>query len=904
MRLPEDTAFEVKSVEQEKLTPEEFVQSLYRILLDREPDREGFTSHVKLLKKTRDKSQIVNSFLKSKEYKEKHVTPVPELPPFDVETVLEASRRHFRDIDFIYKLRNVKNLAERKKREVRTIAIYYHRLHDGGTERVTAWQITAWVRMGYNVVLLADEPRNPNDYPYPAEVERIVIPAKLMWGDHGEYFERGRALAGALKQCNPDLFITNLTHEICTIWDVLVAKSLNIPAIIGWHNVFDASFHDGSYLDLARLRLYGYHYADLIYVLSDMDRLWYSVHGISARVIRNAPTFDTLPETPSTVEGKTIVWVARAERHQKRLDHAIQMLPLVLREHPDAELLIVGGGPDLDWGREIAKVLGVASRVRFAGYATDVQPYLRSGAVHLMTSQFEGYPLALEEAWSFGLPTVMYEMPYLEMVKPGKGFIPVPQADLVALAAAVSKLLGDETLRKKMGADARAASEELRRYSVEGAWRQVFEDVATADELGEQADASVNSYHYTILVKHLSEKLFPVPKPSLQAPISGNPRHYFDRWLESVELKSAPARYGSGARPLAPLKTIDLTQIPLGDNLMLWTGLYTLLDHDLPVAEFGCRLHTHQPLVKLGRALFGRFGIEVVAGRPQDIKRPYYTPHPPKTMKEAWRAYFGTDWYMDWVEATDRQKIIPRPHVKDRLWDLLRISISERVIYKRRGWKSATPGYNGYRVWWPLALRLGVKPVVFYSMMCQSLQSIRKITADYVDALTASSDTPVFTGCAAFPTGNSYQTIDADSYEQIMSNVGEDKFTCFIQEDSPWRDTYIARGIRPTHLASVEDTFKVIRNAKTVFTCCSFTSHVAQLLRDDFVLAMFKDFPANNVHPGARPALVTSIPACAPCNYLPRENFKQCPAGYDHCCALDDIQYRRRIASELKLRCG
>jgi glycosyltransferase involved in cell wall biosynthesis len=910
-----------------KVTAEEFVHSLYRILLNRNPDTTGFIANVRHLKKTKDMLKTVKSFIDSDEYKQKHVSAVvnsysrgqransgansaaladlddtSEKPTFDVKMVLEASRHHFRDFEFIYELRNVPNLVERKKRKVRTIAIYYHRLHDGGTERVTAWQINAWTRMGYKVVLLADEGRHGNDYSHPKNIERIVIPSKMMWGDQGEYFPRGEALAKALQQCKPDLFVTNLTHELCTVWDVLVAKSLDIPVVIGWHNVFDSSFHDGTHLDLARVRLYGYRYADLIHVLNDTDRLWYTLHGAASRVIRNAPTFDKLPDTLSTLDNKTIVWVARVERHQKRVDHAIQMLPYVLREHPDAKLVIVGGGPDLEWARDLAKVLGISSRVRFTGYSTDVRSYFQSASVHIATSEFEGYMLVLEEAWAFGVPTVMYELPYLEPLKPGKGFVAVPQGDVAALAAAVSKLLSDNDLRKRMGADARAACEESRNYSVEDKWRQLFDDIAVKDNLGEQFQGGVNSSEYSTVIRHLSEKMFPVPKPPLHAPPTKRDKHWFDNWLSSVELRLPSKRRGLGSSRFVPLKTIDLTHIPFGDNIMLWTGLFTLLDHGLPVVEVGCKLHTHDPIAKVCRALFDRFGIETVVGSPREIQRPYYTPHPPKTLKESWRAYFGSDWYMDWVESTDRQKTIPRANESNRFWELVRLSVSERVIYKRKDWKSATPGYNGYRVWWPIAMRLGVKPVVFYSMMCQSLQSIRQIMGDYVDELIAESQTPVFSDCAAFPVGNAYQTIDAASYESIMRDVGPNIFTCFVQEDSAWRPSYSARGIKTTNMRSVEETFKVIRNAKAVFTCCSFTSHVAQLLRDDFVLAMFKDFPTNTVHPGARPTLVTSIPACAPCNYLPRENHPQCPAGYDHCCALDDPTYRKRIAAELKLR--
>ena len=47
-----------------------------------------------------------------------------------------------------------------------------------------------------------------------------------------------------------------------------------------------------------------------------------------------------------------------------------------------------------------------------------------------MTSQYEGFSLALLESRSFGVPCVSYEMPYLEMHRDGRGLIRVPQGDL------------------------------------------------------------------------------------------------------------------------------------------------------------------------------------------------------------------------------------------------------------------------------------------------------------------------------------------------------------------------------------------------------------------------------------------------------------------------------------------
>ena len=77
-----------------------------------------------------------------------------------------------------------------------------------------------------------------------------------------------------------------------------------------------------------------------------------------------------------------------------------------------------------------------------------------------------------------------------------------------------------------------------------------------------------------------------------------------------------------------------------------------------------------------------------------------------------------------------------------------------------------------------------------------------------------------------------------------------------------------------------------IKYARRLLTTDSFTSHVAQLLRDDFVLVLNRDLREGVVHPGADPVVVGNHAACAPCNYQERHEFKCCVAGYQYCIAL------------------
>lgn len=69
-------------------------------------------------------------------------------------------------------------------------------------------------------------------------------------------------------------------------------------------------------------------------------------------------------------------------------------------------LLFVGAGENESMLRQLANELGIAERVRFLGYRTDVASILPGADVLLMSSWFEGMPLALIEAMLAKVPIV------------------------------------------------------------------------------------------------------------------------------------------------------------------------------------------------------------------------------------------------------------------------------------------------------------------------------------------------------------------------------------------------------------------------------------------------------------------------------------------------------------------
>ena len=72
---------------------------------------------------------------------------------------------------------------------------------------------------------------------------------------------------------------------------------------------------------------------------------------------------------------------------------------------------------------------------------------------------------------------VCYELPYLELLRDGRGYINVAQNDAARAAAAIVEILTDDQLRARLSKDARESIEPFLNYNFADAWKQVFDDV-------------------------------------------------------------------------------------------------------------------------------------------------------------------------------------------------------------------------------------------------------------------------------------------------------------------------------------------------------------------------------------------------------------------------------------------
>ncbi len=130
-------------------------------------------------------------------------------------------------------------------------------------------------------------------------------------------------------------------------------------------------------------------------------------------------------------------------------------------QRPSSRLLLLGGGDATAW-QQLARQLGCADSIEFAGYQTYLSPFFEKSCCLLLPSRKEGISNALLEAQSWGVPAIVSDIPgNRAVVEHRKNGLIVPVGDSKALAEAILHLHDSPLLRQEYGKAARKRIEAI-----------------------------------------------------------------------------------------------------------------------------------------------------------------------------------------------------------------------------------------------------------------------------------------------------------------------------------------------------------------------------------------------------------------------------------------------------------
>lgn len=305
------------------------------------------------------------------------------------------------------------------------------------------------VSRGHQVdIVLARSPQ-PNSYdPGPG--------INVIWLRKDSILKLIPSLARLLRVKRYDAMFTGMpTSNIA----LLVARTLSLsrtPIVISERsNPFLEAKNSRTWRYRAAFRLQRYIYPladEIIAVSTDLaDALAKSAHidRNKIKVIFNpafderAPLFEAAPPHRWLDDNSTPLIVGAGRfRPQKDFSTFLKVIAQVAAERP-VRAILLGDGEESEALQQQAAELGIAERVLFPGFVSDVGPWLRGADTFLMTSLWEGFGNILVQALAARCSVVSTDCPDgpSEILGNGRFGLLAPVGDVEALTQAVLTVL-------------------------------------------------------------------------------------------------------------------------------------------------------------------------------------------------------------------------------------------------------------------------------------------------------------------------------------------------------------------------------------------------------------------------------------------------------------------------------
>ncbi|MCU0320943.1 MAG: glycosyltransferase family 4 protein [Chitinophagaceae bacterium] len=204
-------------------------------------------------------------------------------------------------------------------------------------------------------------------------------------------------------------------------------------------------------------------------------------YGIQCIVIENVVKLSDYGYIKKEQLQPRILWM-RALQYIYYPEMAIKVLAEVKKKYPNATLVMAGKDMGLlKKVKKLATELNVSESITFAGYVHTNQKtaLAQKTDIYICTNRIDNAPVTFVEMMTLGLPVVSVNVggiPY--MIKNYENGIYVEFDDAVAMAAAITSLIEDKNLSKKIIANGLVTSRQYSEDAVVKKWLELFSQLS------------------------------------------------------------------------------------------------------------------------------------------------------------------------------------------------------------------------------------------------------------------------------------------------------------------------------------------------------------------------------------------------------------------------------------------
>lgn len=361
------------------------------------------------------------------------------------------------------------------------IAFVISSLQMGGAERAGSLLCNHWARQGHSVrIFTFDNPGNAPFFSLEPGIDLtqldLLCESRSLRESLANTLWRNDVLRQAIRRAQPDVVVSFM--DTTNVRTLLATAGLGLPVVVCERT--DPSLHHiGQTWSL--LRALTYPFAAAVVAQTQVALLALPVlarrRGMAIGNAVQQPRQDAQEAAP-VLQRPTILSVGRLSRG-KGFFTLLEAFAAMAPACPGWSLTLVGDGDARQELEARAQALCLDGRVRFTGATDQVSGLLRQADVFALASRYEGFPNALCEALAHGVPAVATgTMGAREVLRHEENGLLTPVGDSEGMARALSRLIEDEDLRKRLGARGPEILERFSLTRVTAQWEELLQMVA------------------------------------------------------------------------------------------------------------------------------------------------------------------------------------------------------------------------------------------------------------------------------------------------------------------------------------------------------------------------------------------------------------------------------------------
>lgn len=358
------------------------------------------------------------------------------------------------------------------------VLFFIPRMGSGGSERVISILANRLTEQGHSVhitQLIASDSFYPLAESVTLSGMDIAIRRNnrlVAYWDQARFFLRGLThVKKDIQKHRPDVVIAFM-RQTCIMMGVLKLLGNQVPLICSERN--DPTVQNAV---VRRLMKWVYKKADL-FVCQGKGVFDYFSGVANKQIISNpVPKYD-FPCPTAAERRPAVVAVGRLDK-QKNFPLLIQSFVRVHEAFPNVSLEIYGEGPERAALEQIISSQKANDYIRLMGAHSDLHACIYDAALFVMSSNYEGFPNALAEAMSLGLPVVSTDFATgiaKALIGPKNGRV-VPVGDETAMTDAICELLSSAELRDACSQNNIGISETYSAAAITAAWESAIKSL-------------------------------------------------------------------------------------------------------------------------------------------------------------------------------------------------------------------------------------------------------------------------------------------------------------------------------------------------------------------------------------------------------------------------------------------